>query len=130
VSLAAQFLAHLVGDYLLQSHWMATEKTKRSAPAVIHALLYGLPFLVLRPSALAWLVIVDTHFVIDRWRLARYVAWFKNLAGPRRTHAPWPAQVGDTGYSADLPPWLAGWLLIITDNTVHLLINAAAFAWL
>lgn len=26
---ADQFVAHLVGDYILQSHWMATEKTKR-----------------------------------------------------------------------------------------------------
>lgn len=39
-------LAHLVGDYLIQSDWMANEKTKRWWPAWAHALTYGLPFLL------------------------------------------------------------------------------------
>ncbi len=29
-------LAHLVGDYLIQSDWMATEKVKRWWPAIVH----------------------------------------------------------------------------------------------
>ncbi|MBT2390812.1 DUF3307 domain-containing protein [Streptomyces sp. ISL-1] len=29
-------LAHLAGDYLIQSDWMATEKVKRWWPAVVH----------------------------------------------------------------------------------------------
>jgi hypothetical protein len=44
---ADQILAHMVGDYLLQSHWMATEKTKRSLAAGVHAGTYTLPFLFL-----------------------------------------------------------------------------------
>lgn len=79
---ANQLLCHFIGDYLLQSHWMATEKTKRSMAALVHVLTYGLPFLFLRPSWLALFVIVSTHFVIDRWRLARYVVWAKNWIGP------------------------------------------------
>ena len=126
MSLAAQFLAHLVGDYLAQSHWMAVEKVRRSLPAAIHALTYGLPFLLLRPSPLAWAVIVGSHFIIDRWRLARYVVWAKNLAGLRRY---W-GNPRTTGYPDDTPPWLATWLLIIADNTLHLLCNAGAFRWL
>ncbi len=125
MNLAGQFLAHLVGDYLLQSHWMAVEKTKRTLPAAAHAVCYGLPFLALQPTPATLGVIVGSHFVIDRWRLARYVVWAKNLAGPRRYHG----NLRTTGYPDDTPPWLAGWLLIIADNTIHVLVNAAAFSW-
>lgn len=124
---AAQIAAHLVGDYLIQSHWMATEKTRRHLPAAVHALSYGVPFLVLRPSPAAMAVIVGTHFVIDRWRLARFACWAKNQVGPRSAR---PAEVGTTGYPADTPVWLAVWLLIIADNTLHILINAVALEWL
>ncbi len=40
MSSADQIAAQLVGDYILQSHWMATEKTKRSAAAALHAITY------------------------------------------------------------------------------------------
>lgn len=29
-----------------------------------------------------------------------------------------------------LPPWLSVWLLIIADNTLHLICNGIALAWL
>jgi hypothetical protein len=68
----AQLLCHLVGDYVLQNHWCALNKTRRTWPCVVHCALYLLPFLLLtqRPGALA--VIVVTHFFIDRFRLALY----------------------------------------------------------
>lgn len=122
-------LAHLVGDYLLQSDWMATSKTTRWWPAVAHALIYGLPFLLVTHSPLALAVIVGTHAVIDRYRLARYVVWAKNLLAPRGSNPPW-RECRATGYSPDRPPWLAVWLMIIVDNTVHVAINVAAVAWL
>lgn len=112
-----QLLAHLFGDYILQSDWMAQNKTKRSWPALVHALLYSLCFVPLcwhpdtyhgyesirvmlngiwtsvdawnfsttwanRFHSWAWLVIFGTHFLIDRYRLARYVVWAKNWLGP------------------------------------------------
>jgi len=126
-----QLLAHLCGDYILQSDWMAQNKTKRSWPAFVHALLYSLCFLPLcwvaarhiperhvdvQPTRViihtqaavtaainidgsykipaehtpgrfrwaAWLVIFSTHFLIDRFRLARYVVWVKNWMGPKK----------------------------------------------
>ncbi len=125
-----QLIAHLVGDYLLQSTWMATEKTKAWLPAGVHALVYSLPFvLFLQPSFLAWVVMVGTHAAIDHYRLARYVAYAKNFLGPRRTWAPW-ADCQATGFPSATPAWLSTWLMIITDNTMHLLINGAALAWL
>ena len=47
---ADQLIAHAVGDYILQSDWMALEKTKRSLAAAVHALTYTLPFLFLTSS--------------------------------------------------------------------------------
>lgn len=124
---ADQLLLHAIGDYVIQSDWMATEKTKRSLAALIHVVTYALPFLLLTRSITALAVIAGTHFVIDRWRLARYVCWAKNRIWPG--WRPWSECVG-TGYPADRPAWLATWLMIIVDNTMHVLINGAALRWL
>ncbi len=78
-----QLTAHVVGDYILQSDWMATEKTKRSLAAIAHVATYFLPFLALTTSWKALLFIAGTHFIIDRWRLARYICWAKNFLAPR-----------------------------------------------
>lgn len=119
---ADQILAHLVGDYILQSHWMAQEKTKQSLAAGVHAASYTLPFLFLtrNPAALAFICL--THFIIDRFRIARFVVWLKNGYAFRGT-----APTG-TGYRDDVPAWLAVWLLIIADNTLHLICNGVALA--
>lgn len=122
-------LCHLIGDYVLQTHWMANEKTKRWWPAVVHALTYGIPFAFVVPSIWAWLVIVGTHAVIDRYRLARHIVWLKNQLAPKAYRYPW-RDGRATGYAPDLPPWLATWLMIITDNVIHVAINAAAITWL
>ena len=122
-------LAHLVGDYLIQSHWMATEKTKRWWPAIVHGVTYTLPYLLITQSLAALLVIAGTHIVIDRLRLAKHVVWLKNQLGPR-SHRPDWADAKATGYPSDTPAWLSVWLMIIADNTLHLIINTAAIIWL
>lgn len=119
----------MAGDYLLQSDYMANEKTKRWWPAVAHAITYGLPFLLVTRSPAALAVIVITHAVIDRYRLARHVVWAKNFLAPRSYWHPW-SECSATGYHQDRPAWLAVWLLIIADNAMHLAINAAAVVWL
>ncbi len=132
---ADQIIIHLVGDFITQSHWMATEKTKRWLPAAAHALVYSAGFLVFRPSLAAWLVIAVSHYLIDRYRIARYVVWLKNLvfAPPldclEVALAGWPA-VTATGYPDAVPLWLSVWLLIIADNVIHILINGAALKFL
>ena len=116
---ADQIVAHLVGDSLLQSHWMATEKTRNSVAAAVHAATYTLPFAFITWSPVALALICITHFIVDRWRLARFVVWAKNGArGP----------VTATGYADDVPAWLSVWLLIVADNTLHILINGAVLA--
>lgn len=138
-----QLILHLFGDYVTQSDWMAQNKTKRFAPAAAHAVVYSLPFLLLRPSWLAFAVILVTHFLIDRYRLARFVVYAKNvvlqpafwvamkkwetepLVIEARAKWSW-ANCSGTGYPSEAPAWLAVWLLIAADNTLHLAINYAA----
>jgi hypothetical protein len=115
-------LAHLVGDYLFQSHWMATHKTQQWWPAIAHGLTYTLPYVLVTRSTWALLVICLTHIVIDRYRLARHLVWLKNQMAPR-SHRPGHTA---TGYGDDVAPWMAVWLLVIADNTLHLIINFAA----
>lgn len=126
---ADQLLAHAVGDYVLQSHWMANEKTKRSVACLAHALTYTLPFALITRSPAALATIASTHFVIDRWRLARFVCWFKNLAGPAAWRKPW-SECSATGYGEEVPPWMSVWLMIVTDNVMHVLCNGLAIRFL
>jgi len=128
---ATQLLAHAIGDYLLQSHWMATEKTKRSIAALVHVTFYAVPFLLLfrGMSWTALFVIVSTHFVIDRWRLARFVCWGKNFLNPTVSNLSW-RECAATGFSPDTPVWLATWLLIFVDNIIHVIINGIALKYL
>ncbi len=159
-------LSHLVGDYLLQSQWMAEEKTRSSMAAGIHAAFYTIPFalpLLLYQvgirfldvySTEALMVIVTTHFIIDRFALARRICWLKNywfgfrlkwlthrlaelhrsLPAVNLVQASYLADLSRyswkscsaTGCPQDVPPWLAVWLLIVADNTLHLLINFLA----
>jgi hypothetical protein len=114
-------LAHLLGDYVLQTHYQAVQKTVSWGPALAHAATYTAAHgaLVTR-DPLSLLVIGGTHAVIDRYRLARHVNWLKNQLAPRDFRPPHTA----TGYQPTVPDWLAVWLLIATDNTLHLLINA------
>ena len=141
---ADQVLCHLFGDYILQSDWMANEKTKKSVAALAHALSYALPFLFLRPSLPALAVIVGSHFLIDRWRMARYVVYAENWLCPfwqtecsqgtgyraERLHVkPW-AECKATGYHESRPAWMTVWLLIIADNALHILCNGMALYFL
>jgi hypothetical protein len=117
-------LAHLAGDYLLQPHWMSQEKTTRWSVAATHGVIYGVAHLLVTRSLWRLAVIAGTHAVIDRYRLAKHISWAKNQIGPARIRQPWQ-ECEATGYPPETPPWLAVWLMIIVDNTMHLFINAA-----
>lgn len=142
---ADQLVAHAVGDYILQSDWMANEKTKQHTAAAIHAATYTLPFFLLTQSPAALWFIFGTHFFIDRYRLARYLVWLKN--GPWRRNGGWSEMtdagghttrmydyelkpITATGYQDDKPAFLSVWLLIIADNIIHVCCNALALRYL
>ncbi len=91
-------IGHLVGDFLLQTSWMARQKKTRWVPLLVHALVYVLAIRLATgwgPAAL--MIIVASHILLDGGDLARrYNAWVK----------------GDAS---------AAWLNIVTDQTLHLL---------
>ena len=151
---ADQLIAHAIGDYILQSDWMATEKVKKSFAAIVHSITYAIPFLFLTRSALSLAIIITTHFMIDRWRLAKYVCYAKNFIAPRSSITEkafstpnHPNQIGFhkdavaelwwkpwseckmTGYHDSRPFWMTVWLLIIADNTIHILCNGIALKY-
>ena len=122
-----QLLLHLIGDYVLQTDRMARTKTSASLVTLSHALVYSAPFLLLSPSATAIAVIAMSHFLIDRFRLARHVAFAKNKLTD--WHLTW-ADCSTTGFPSAMPAGQAFWLMIMIDNTMHLSINYAALRWL
>jgi hypothetical protein len=126
---ADALVCHAIGDYILQSDWMANEKTKRSIAALAHVLVYTILFLILTRSWEALAFIAATHFIIDRWRLARYVCWAKNFLQPGFKNHPW-SECSITGYHQDRPTWMGTWLLIIADNTFHVICNGIALKYL
>lgn len=134
-------LCHLMGDYIFQTDIMARSKRDFWHWAVIHAICYTIPFLFVVGSWTAIAVICISHFCIDYWGLAIYVTRWKNQAGYGlaktisvfdnsfydKKHYDYNT---DTGYQEDMAPWMAVWLNIITDNTLHLLCNWLAFVYL
>jgi hypothetical protein len=142
-ALALQLVCHAVGDYVLQNHWMALKKTQSWPPALIHALLYTVPFAVVFGLVPALAVIGVTHAVIDRYRLANYWVrfWGTGCEGwitrkirlfrERRFHdgGVYVRDPADVPIE-DAPPWLGVWLMIIADNTFHVVINAVALYYL
>src|SRR4051812_43593277 len=117
---ADQLVLHGIGDYVLQSDWMATTKTKKSIAALAHVFTYTLPFLLITRSPIALSIILSSHFVIDRWRLARFVVWAKNYISPRmcKYEAPLADSVQSIPPDAKLNnlahvwyrPWNPSWL--------------------
>ena len=124
-----QILAHLVGDYILQTDRMAKLKTTSRPWALVHGIAYTVPFLFLTHSFWALYVIAFSHALIDHYRLARYVVMAKNSLTDWKN-----ARYGyfntPTGYPKNDPVWMTVWLYIITDNTIHLCVNFAALRWL
>lgn len=106
-----QLIAHLIGDYILQTHWMAVNKVNKLWIAFIHGFFYTLPFLFITLNPFSLFVIFFTHALIDRYRIAMYITRLKN----------WCFQ--GNGYPEGTPIWLSTWLVIILDNTLHLFIN-------
>ncbi len=114
---------------------MALEKTKKWVACLAHAITYTLPFILLTISWKVLLVVSVSHFAIDHWRLARYLCWIKNYMAPKWIEGecvprlirnyPWSECIA-TGYHKDRPIWMAVWLMIITDNTMHLICNGLA----
>lgn len=97
-------IGHLIGDYLLQTDWMAQNKKRATWPCLVHVVIYTLAvgMLTFWPWwALA--VVAVTHFVQDRTGI---IAWWMKLR--------WKDQ------SSFMQPPLGPWSIIVVDNVWHL----------
>lgn len=124
-------IAHLFGDYIFQNDWMAQNKTSNLGIAWLHGLTYTLIYIVmfaiigmsfsLTRGLIVVFIIGGTHIVIDRWRLVKQIIWLINGFS-----YPWAEAKANNGYSKNTPVWMSTWLMIIVDNSVHLLINTVS----
>lgn len=124
-----QLIAHVIGDYWLQSDWMAQNKRRDWYIALIHATVYMLPFTYITQSVLALFTIQWTHAIIDHFALARYICFAKNFLAPRDQWPEWE-NCKATGYDDAKPTWLTTWLYIIVDNSMHIILNYLAIRYL
>lgn len=123
-----QLLLHLFSDYWLQNDWMALNKKKHFWIALVHALIYTLPFLIITKSLPALFVIFITHAIIDGTNIVNILNQIKNWNF--NTFFIWgDAQIFD-GYEANRPAFLRVWLIIIQDNILHLIINYLSIKYL
>lgn len=99
--LSAAIVGHLVGDYLLQNHWMALGK-KRSTPiCLLHCALWTAAVVLIGGFGLgATFVLFATHFVQDRTNI---VTW-------------WMDAIGQRDFRIGLAPWSS----IVVDNVWHI----------
>lgn len=134
-----QLLIHLFSDYWLQNDWMATNKKKKWLPAIVHGIVYTLPFLLLTRSFLALLIIGVTHIIIDHTDIVAVLNRIKNWDFKPKELG-YFRQLGcgllsrshmgiNDGFAVDRPLFIRVWLLIIQDNILHLIINYLALKY-
>ena len=139
-----QLLCHLVGDYWLQNDWMATYKKKYFWIALVHSMVYTIPFILLTQNALALFIICISHAVIDGTNIVNRLYEIKNWKFTT-THVIDRSVVSThnkkyyvvhhpeiplkDGYG-DRPLFIRIWLTIIQDNILHLVINYLVLRYL
>ena len=136
-----QLLLHGLGDFFLQSDWMALNKKKPGfigwLAVSVHSVLYTIPFLLITQSWVALSIIGFTHLIIDRTELvARYI-WLRNWFGlpwldtgeKKVINRTWSEDKSNCGFDISRPPFISIWLYIICDNLLHLAINYFAIKY-
>ncbi len=94
--------AHLIGDYIFQTDWMAANKKRSSMACTIHVITYILPFIFCNISWIAFYLIAVEHWIQDRTNV---VVIFMRLKGSAKF----------------TEPPMAPWSIIVTDNILHIL---------
>ena len=115
-------LGHIMGDYMLQTRWMAYGKKARTMEG---ALCAGAHTLAYTASVCAWLLpecveapwlvtaIWLTHWPIDRFPVAEWIIHTLGRKGPCEAAIP-----GEAAVSA--------FVYIVIDNGIHLMLMYAA----
>lgn len=136
-----QLLIHLFADYWLQNDWMALNKKEHWLPAIVHGIIYTLPFLILTRSPWALLIICITHIIIDHTNIVGKLNQIKNWDFKEdKLCLFYPSEELNsnfTQYNFILKDGYTGrpfairiWLIIIQDNILHLIINYLCLRYL
>ncbi|QFF97784.1 DUF3307 domain-containing protein [Psychrobacillus glaciei] len=107
-------IGHLIGDYLLQTNWMARNKSKKWLPLLVHCIVYTVIIIGILYIGNGWLplnailLIFVSHLILDKRVFV--VWWVKNIMGAKEKDA--------------------GWLIIIADQIFHIIVlGAIAHYW-
>ncbi len=124
-----QILMHLIGDYIFQFDYQALGKkkpgSKHAIQCLTHCLTYTIPFLFLTRDIWALILIMTTHYLIDRTHIvSRFICWKNNLILDGMTPYSFEGSKSNMGHHPSRPPFISVWLGIITDNILHITINA------
>ncbi|GMR19231.1 MAG: hypothetical protein BMS9Abin34_362 [Patescibacteria group bacterium] len=84
------FAAHLIGDWIIQTYWMATEKSRSWAALLAHVVSYHILVFIalyfvgvsLVPNVLATLFLAATHAVLDNRRFE--IWWIRTIKKVRK----------------------------------------------
>ena len=152
-----QLFAHFFGDFVIQTDWMALNKSKRSFPCLVHVLIYTACFLPITTSWKALLLIGVTHFILDRWHfILKRLIWWKNhfpKGYPQYKYCDTTGYYDDSPYNSEevyRTDWcdikgneetletfgkprhffITIWLYVATDNLFHIFINYMAIKYL
>jgi len=94
-----QLLSHLIGDYVFLVPFLAKNKGKKFHWALLHALLYVIPFILFCHATLLQVaIILITHAIQDFW-LWKTIGDGKHMNG------------------------IEGGIVIVQDNTLHMMLN-------
>lgn len=104
-------IGHLIGDFLLQSSWMAKNKAVRWLPLLVHVSVYTavVSTFGLLTDGLSWAAIAlifISHIVLDRKTFVAF--WVRNVQTVKGDEQPW--------------------LHIVADQIFHIIILAIAIA--
>lgn len=124
-------LIHCVGDFILQSGWMAWRKPTSWPIAALHVAAYTPLFLLVTLSPAALTVIAGTHLLIDRLSLAKQLIRVRNQILAPRAHRPQWSTTATTGFAPGTTDKVtAAMLVTVVDQTLHISINSLALALL
>jgi hypothetical protein len=119
-------LGHLIGDYLLQNDWMATQKKKHEglgwSACLVHCFLYTAAVCVTMGNFdIMWVVVVFfSHFAIDKFPV---VEWYSKLIGSRSIDK-FLNEAENQEYTPHigLRSGITVLVYVVRDNTFHIMI--------
>jgi hypothetical protein len=124
-----QLLLHLFGDFIVQNDYVALNKKNNTLKGWIycffHCITYALPFLLITN----WKAVIGiglTHFIIDKTNIVAYFLAIRNNVvkeGENLCDGWHTLDVSNFGFLPERPFAITIWLLIFTDNTLHLICN-------